>query len=451
MNIQNHLPTYAENHARLPKSYGQGFCPWVPIILSSSVTEDGNALRVSTVVPVYGTKVDMLRRVSPDEECRSDMGFDRGAPHSLYIHIPFCISKCTYCDFNSTVIKSQLVGEYLKAIENEFQLINKKYSFKTVYIGGGTPSVLDETQLSRLLNIISKYVDVFNLKEYTIEANPGTLNNEKIHILKNSHVNRVSIGIQSFNDKYLKFLGRIHTAKETKDIFLNLREKGFGNINIDLIYGYPGQTLNEWKMDLRICSRLNPEHVSAYCISYEQGTPLANLIDSGISKKLSEEEELKMYENTKDFLINNGYIHYEISNFARQGKECQHNIVYWENREYIGIGTGAFSYVNGERYCNIKDVKEYISNVKSKNSLICFSEKLSQKKRASEILIMALRMTSGISKHEFLDRSGFDLAELFGKQLSNLAQAGLITFDDERIKLTRKGLSVADSVMMEFV
>ncbi len=370
---------------------------------------------------------------------------------SLYIHIPFCISKCIYCDFNSIVMKSQIVDEYLNAIENELQAINGKYSFTTVYIGGGTPTVLNEIQLSKLLNIISKHVDVANLKEYTIEVNPGTLSDEKILALKESCIDRISIGIQSFNDKYLKLLGRIHTAKEAKDAFFSLREKGFENISIDLIYGYPTQTLSEWKTDLRECLILDPKHISAYCLTYEQGTPLVGMTDSGKLNKLSEEEELNMYEHTNDFLGNKGYKHYEISNFAKPGKECQHNTVYWENREYIGIGAGAFSYNNGERYCNIKNVKEYISAVESKKNLICFSEKLPQEKRASEILIMALRMTSGISEKEFFNRSGYNLTELFGTQLNILTQAGLINFDDERIKLTRKGLSLADSVMMEFV
>ncbi len=371
--------------------------------------------------------------------------------HSLYIHIPFCTSKCIYCDFNSITIQPDIVDEYLLAIENELQSINKRYFFKTVYIGGGTPTVLNEAQLSKLLNVVSRYIDKSKLKEYTIEANPGTLNGKKISILKNSLVNRVSIGIQSFNNDYLKLLKRIHTANEAKDIFFNLRENGFKNINIDLIYGYPGQTLNEWETDLMESSRLDPEHVSAYCLSYEQGTPLTDMIDSRIYKRLEEEEELKMYEYTNDFLSSKGYLHYEISNFAKPGKKCKHNIVYWKNEEYIGIGTGAFSFVNGKRYCNIKNVKEYISTVKSRKNLICFSEELSQKRRASEILIMSLRMTSGISKMEFFNKSGFDLLGLFGKQINGLAEAGLINFDDERIKLTRKGMSVADSVMMEFV
>ena len=370
---------------------------------------------------------------------------------SLYIHIPFCISKCIYCDFNSIIVQSQVVDEYLDAIRSELQAIKGEYYFTTVYIGGGTPTVLNEIQLSKLLNIISKHVDISNIREYTIEANPGTLNDEKILALKNSQVNRISVGVQSFNDKYLTLLGRIHSAKEAKDIFFNLRENGIENISIDMIYGYPAQTLNEWKMDLNECLKLSPVHISAYCLSYERGTPLVGMMDTGKLIRLSEEEELKMYERTNDFLSNKGYLRYEISNFAKPGRECLHNTVYWENREYVGIGAGAFSYINGERYCKIKNVKEYISTVKSKKSLICFSEKLPQEKRASEILIMAFRMTSGISKKEFFNRSGLDLTELFGKQVNMLTQAGLINFDDERIKLTRKGLTVADSVMMEFV
>ncbi len=348
-------------------------------------------------------------------------------------------------------MKSAIVDAYLMAVEDELQSINEKYTFKTVYIGGGTPTVINETQLSKLLNIVCKYVDKSEINEYTIEVNPGTLNHEKILILKDGNLNRVSIGVQSFNDKYLKFLGRIHTANEAKDTFWNLRDEGFENINIDLIYGYPGQTLNAWEMELSESSRLGPEHVSAYCLSYEQGTPLTEMVDTGIYRRLSEDEELKMFEHTKGFLSDKGYLHYEISNFAKRGKKCQHNIVYWKNMEYIGIGAGAFSYVNGKRYCNKKDVKEYISAVKSKKNLVCFSERLSHKKRASEILVMALRMTSGISQREFLNRSGFDLKELFGKQLNKLVQAGFINFDDDIIKLTSKGLPVADSVMMEFV
>lgn len=344
-----------------------------------------------------------------------------------------------------------MVEEYLGAVEYELRSRVKGYTFRTIFIGGGTPTVLHETQLERLLHIISEYTDDSKPVEYSIEVNPGTLNDRKREIVKRSHINRISLGIQTFHDIYLKMLERIHTAERAKETFFRLRESGFSNINIDLIYGYPGQTLGEWKSDLKELLRLEPDHISAYCLSYEEGTPLLRLIDSGILSRLPEEEELLMYECLKDTLEQDGFLHYEISNYARKGRECLHNITYWKNREYVGIGAGAFSYLNGERFCNIRDVKEYVSAVFSQSGLISFSEKLSRQRRASEILIMALRMTRGISRKEFVERSGFDVMDLFGQQVNRLVQADLITLEDKRVRLTPRGITLADSVMMEFV
>jgi len=375
----------------------------------------------------------------------------KNRPHALYIHIPFCVKKCIYCDFNSMRIQSELVDDYLGAIECELRSVYNGFSFTTIYIGGGTPTVLLESQLERLLDIVSKYIEKSILVEYTIEANPGTLNDGKILILKSSDINRISIGIQTFHDTYLRLLGRIHTADKAKDMFLCLRENGFKNINIDLIYGYPEQTLPEWRSDLQESMSLGADHISAYCLSYEEGTPLFGLLESEILSRLSQEEELMMYEYAEDFLGHNGFLQYEISNFAKKDKKCLHNIVYWRNMEYVGIGAGSFSYLNGERYSNIRDVKDYISTIASGRCAVNFSEKLSQQKRASEILIMALRMNCGISRKEFTDRSGFDFMELFGKKIDELVKAGLISLDDKTIRLTKKGFSVADSVMMEFV
>lgn len=344
-----------------------------------------------------------------------------------------------------------MVDEYLRAVEYELRSRVKGYVFKTIFIGGGTPTVLHETQLERLLRIVSEYIDDSQLVEYSIEVNPGTLNDRKAETVKRSHINRISLGVQTFHDTYLKLLERIHTAERAKETFLRLRESGCNNINIDLIYGYPGQTLGEWELDLKELLSLGPDHISAYCLSYEEGTPLLRLINSGILSRLEEEEELMMYECLKDTLEQNGFLHYEISNYARKGRECLHNIIYWKNGEYVGIGAGAFSYLNGERFCNIRNVKEYVSAVFSQRSLISFSEKLSRERRASEILIMALRMTRGISRKEFIDRSGFDLMDLFAQQVKRLVKADLISLDDERVRLTARGISLADSVMMEFV
>ena len=375
----------------------------------------------------------------------------KNRPHALYIHIPFCVKKCIYCDFNSVRIQSELVDDYLGAIECELRSLYNGFSFTTIYIGGGTPTVLLESQLERLLDIVSKYIKKSTLAEYTIEANPGTLNDRKILILKSSDINRISIGVQTFHDTYLRLLGRIHTADKAKDMFLCLRENGFENINIDLIYGYPKQTLPEWKSDIKKSMSLGADHISAYCLTYEEGTPLFGLLESEIMSRLSQEEELMMYEYAEDFLGRNGFLHYEISNFAKKDKKCLHNIVYWRNMEYVGIGAGSFSYLNGARFSNIRDVKDYVSAIASGRCAVNFSEKLSQQKRASEILIMALRMTCGISRKDFIDRSGFDFMELFGQKIDEMVKAGLLILDDKTIRLTKKGFTVADSVMMEFV
>ncbi len=344
-----------------------------------------------------------------------------------------------------------MVEEYLDAMEGELRLRGKGNTFRTIFIGGGTPTILHESQLERLLCVVSEYIDDSQLVEYSIEINPGTLNDKKIKILKGSRINRISLGIQTFHDGYLKLLERIYTSERAKETFLSLRENGFNNINIDLIYGYPGQTLAEWDVDLKESLRLEPDHISAYCLSYEEGTPLFKLIDSGVLSRLEEEDELMMYECLKATLRQKGFLHYEISNFAEKGKECLHNIVYWKNMEYVGIGAGAFSYLDGERFSNIRDVKDYISAVSYGKGLVSFTEKLSRERRASEILIMALRMTSGISRKEFVDRSGYDIMDLFEQQVNSLLSADLINLDDKRVRLTARGILVADSVMMEFL
>ncbi|GJQ60042.1 MAG: coproporphyrinogen III oxidase [Candidatus Scalindua sp.] len=344
-----------------------------------------------------------------------------------------------------------MVEEYLRAIEIELRTRAKGETFKTIFIGGGTPTVLDETQLERLFRIVSEYFEDSQLVEYSIEVNPGTLNDRKIEILKRSHINRISLGVQTFHDTYLKLLKRIHTSDRAKETFFSLRENGFSNINIDLIYGYPGQILGEWELDLKESLLLEPDHVSAYCLSYEEGTPLVHLIDSGTLSRLDEDKELEMYDYLKHTLTKSGFVHYEISNYAKNGKECLHNLIYWKNREYVGIGPGAFSYLNGERFSNIRNVKDYLSAVSSKRSVISFSEKLSPERRASETLIMALRLIRGISRKEFFDRSGFDVMDLFKEQVNDLVKADLICLDNKRVRLTKRGVSFADSVMMEFV
>ncbi|MGR3178948.1 MAG: radical SAM family heme chaperone HemW [Candidatus Anammoxibacter sp.] len=370
---------------------------------------------------------------------------------ALYIHIPFCARKCNYCDFNSIEYENSIVDAYINAIEKELDLIRDKYVFRTIYIGGGTPTVLNGNQLKELLNLINGCIDHRELIEYTVEANPGTLSKEKIHILKNNLVNRISLGAQSFNDAHLKTLGRIHTSKNTYNTYSLLRENGFSNINIDLIFGIPYQTVKEWQDDLNLAISLNPEHISTYSLTYENGTVFDKLLSRGVYQKINESDELDMYKSAISLLTNNGFTHYEISNFAKEGNDSLHNLVYWKNQEYIGIGPGACSFINGRRVSNEKDVVKYIQNVDTHKDNTTFSENLPPREHASETLIMGLRMKSGISNNRFLRQTGYQFADIFNTQMSELRKMGFINSNNGRLSLTEKGLFVADSVMMEFL
>lgn len=376
---------------------------------------------------------------------------DRKPIESIYIHIPFCKRKCNYCSFNSVKYDSALVDAYIDAIGNEIDLISDKYAFKTIYLGGGTPTVLNSNQLRRLLNLINRSIYSSKVVEYTVEANPGTLNNEKISILKENLVNRISLGVQSFNDAHLRTLSRIHTNLQTVQTYALLRENGFNNINIDLIFGIPSQNIKEWKDDLHFAISLDPEHISTYSLTYEDGTVFKELIQRGGLQKIAESNALDMYKLAIGELTRSGFTHYEISNFAKKEKSSLHNIVYWKNQGYVGIGAGACSFVSGRRSSNETDVKQYIQNV-SKNLTNTISyECLPPEEHAAETIIMGLRMLAGISNNRFQEQTGYILSDMYSKQISVLKKAGYLSLTDNRLRLTEKGLYVADSVMMEFL
>lgn len=370
---------------------------------------------------------------------------------ALYIHIPFCIKKCAYCNFNSIKYQSNIADSYLKALEKEIDSIKGQYVFKSVYIGGGTPTVLNEKQFKYLLNIIDRCIGSGELKEYTIEANPGAINQGKIKILKDSRVNRISLGVQTFDNCLLKTLGRIHANNHTLQTFSMLRETGFNNINLDLIFGIPLQTVKRWENDLQFAISMNPEHISTYSLTYENGTKFKDLLSIGAIEKIRESDELEMYKSAINLLTNSGFEHYEISNFAKKGKKSLHNMVYWKNQGYAGIGAGAFSFINGKRKSNEANVDKYIENVNTHKENVTFSEHLTPKEHAAETVIMGLRMRSGISDSRFLRQTGFRFADLFNNQLSWLKETGFINLKDHRLTLTVKGLYVADSVMAEFL
>ncbi len=372
-------------------------------------------------------------------------------PNALYVHIPFCARKCIYCDFNSIVSESKTIDRYLRALEKELNSLRDQYVFKTVYIGGGTPTVLAETQLEKLLCSVIRSIPTPEIIEYTVEANPGTLTVNKVGLLKEYLVNRVSLGVQSFQDRELKFLGRIHSSNDARNAFTLLRMAGFENINVDLIFGCPEQTLDDWNKDLKAVVELNPEHISTYALTYEEGTSITKDLNNEFIHKLDECVELEMYKTAINYLTHNSYNHYEISNFAKAGYECLHNHVYWRNTGYVGVGAGAYSFINGVRTSNEKNVFEYIDRINKNNSVKSFSECLCQDQFASETVIMSLRLRQGISNVDFYNRFGRKIEDQFGYQMERLIEDGLISYEDEKLKLTEKGLYIADTVLAEFV
>ncbi|MCP4364514.1 MAG: radical SAM family heme chaperone HemW [Planctomycetes bacterium] len=379
-------------------------------------------------------------------------------PNALYIHVPFCVKRCSYCDFNSSVYQTKIADRYIAALEKELESV-ADYPYKTVYIGGGTPTAFGEKQLGRMLSAVSGLPGARRIEEYTVEVNPGTVNPKKLALLKDGGVNRVSLGVQSFSERGLGLLGRAHSRKDALDAFHTLRQGGFDNLSVDLIFGWPGQTPGEWVEDLAGAVALGPEHISAYCLSVERGTPLARDIRSGRIPAPDEAVQLDMLKKTMSFLTSAGagYRRYEISNFARRGRRCRHNINYWKNLPYAGIGAGAVSYLDGRRSSNVRDVLRYVTRIEAKagsvtrSSARTFRERLTPRRRAAETVIMSLRMTSGIGERDFAGRTGFSLLELYGDVIDRLCRLGLLSMRQNRLRLTRKGLFVADSVMMEFL
>lgn len=372
-------------------------------------------------------------------------------PNALYIHIPFCARKCRYCDFNSVVSESDTINLYIDTLESELRALGDRYVFETFYIGGGTPSILSEAQLEKLLHAVIRHVPSSGIQEFTVEANPGTLTRHKARLLKEYLVNRISLGVQSFQERRLSFLGRIHSGNDARDAFALLREVGFRNINIDLIFGHPGQSPDDWESDLQAALELSPEHISTYALTYEEGTSLTEDLENGVIQELDEYTALEMYKTSIRCLAQDGYNHYEISNFAKQGRECVHNLVYWKNLGYVGVGAGAFSFIDGVRTSNEKDISKYIDGINKHTRTKPFRENLALNQCASETVVMSLRLRRGISNTDFYKRFGYNIEDQFREQIHGLSKDGLVSYEDERLKLTEKGLFIADTVMAEFV
>ncbi|MCM8786572.1 MAG: radical SAM family heme chaperone HemW [Candidatus Omnitrophica bacterium] len=370
----------------------------------------------------------------------------------LYIHIPFCKNKCIYCNFYSIVYRKQSATEYINILKK--QLSNLNQNFSTIYIGGGTPTILDFLELKALLYSLRKFIK--NANEITIEANPESLNVDKVKLFIDEGVNRISIGAQSFNDKKLERLGRMHSSYQAKTAISLCKKYGFKNINIDLIFGVFGETYPIWKKDLLEVIKLAPSHVSIYMLTYEKNTPLYKQLQKKLILQMDEELVVKMYKFAINFLEKNGFCQYEISNFAKRNYFCQHNINYWENNPYTGLGPSAFSYNDGVRAKNISCLKEYIEKVKKNENFIAFSEKLKPIRRAKETASLKIRTIEGIDFDWFYKKTGFDFLVLEKEALRMLIKNRLIRYricnDPAKNKLkvgiclTKKGLLFSDTV-----
>lgn len=369
---------------------------------------------------------------------------------SLYIHIPFCKQKCFYCDFPSYASIDYLREDYVKALCKEIEEKAINYKIKSIFIGGGTPSYLETKEIAKLLKTISK-LDLEEGLEFTMECNPGALAEEKLKTMIDGGVNRISMGLQAVQNSLLKDIGRIHTFKEFTENFNLARKVGFKNINVDLMFGLPNQSFDEWKESLEIISSLNPEHISAYSLIVEEGTAFYKLWEKNKLILPSEEDERRMYSETKEILKAKGYHQYEISNYSKEGYECYHNKVYWESKNYLGVGSASTSFIDGKRIKNIENVKAYIDGIMDDKSIVLEENENSKEDNIEEFVFMGLRMIEGISKEEFKRRFKLDIYEIYSKEIKKNIENGLLLEVGDRLKLTEKGIEFSNSVMSDFI
>lgn len=370
----------------------------------------------------------------------------------IYVHIPFCKRKCDYCDFISYSNKDSKIEEYIEAVKKEIELQKIKSEITTVYIGGGTPSYIDSKLIKEIMAELQNK-NVSKDAEITIEVNPGTVTLEKLKDYKDAGINRLSIGLQTTKDELLKQIGRIHNFEQFVETYKMARKVGFQNINVDLMLGLPNQRIKDLKESLESIIQLIPEHISVYSLIVEDGTPIANKIQNGELELPNEDLERNMYWYVKNTLELNGYKHYEISNFAKQGYESKHNMNCWNQKEYIGIGIAAHSYRDITRYSNTKNLGEYIRNVQNKkierNRIIHEIQKEDDTKK--EYMLLGLRQIDGVRISKFKEKFGDNPIYLFRNELKKLSDENLISVDEDNIKLTNKGIDLANLVWEEFV
>ena len=371
----------------------------------------------------------------------------------LYLHMPFCVRKCAYCDFLSFPSGAKTQRMYAKRLMEDIGVMGKRYGeipVETIFIGGGTPSVPDSGLIVEIMEHVRHAFHVADGAEISMEANPGTVTREKLTDYRKAGINRLSFGLQSANDRELKLLGRIHTWAEFLESFTLARECGFANLNIDLMSALPGQTCESWKETLSRVTDLDPEHISAYSLIIEEGTPFGERYGSEEGRKLlpDEDSEREMYHETKRFLKDCGYERYEISNYAKPGRECRHNIGYWTGVPYLGLGLGASSYLDGCRFTLNPDMKQYLEE---KPGMFTDIEKLTKKDMEEEFFYVGLRMTAGVSLSEFERRFGISAKEVYPGLMETFVKEKAARFEGDRFVLTDYGLDVSNYIMAQFL
>jgi oxygen-independent coproporphyrinogen-3 oxidase len=370
----------------------------------------------------------------------------------IYIHIPFCKSKCIYCDFYSVAGQNDRIENFVDALIREIEICSVKttdWVFDTIFIGGGTPSLLNAHQMGKIIDTLNNKYDLNNVKEFTIEANPGEAPKEKLIHFKSLGINRLSIGVQSFKLDLLQFLSRIHSAEDVFRTFQSARAAGFENINCDLIYNIPRQSLEDWQDDLNTLTKLAPEHISAYSLTVEQNTKLFELVQNKTVKMPIDELHQQFNSITCSTLQKNNYVQYEISNYSKSNKECLHNLHYWENDFYLGFGPSAHGYDGNKRWNNFSNLDIYISLIENDKSLIETFDDMTEIKRINEIIGFGLRMTKGFK----ISRIPLNLINRFQKQLAQtqIKFPKIIIEENNRIKLTQEGMNFADAIAVELM
>ena len=370
-------------------------------------------------------------------------------PRAAYIHIPFCAHHCGYCDFAVTAGQDQLIDLYLEALGLEFAGLGEPQPVETIFLGGGTPTYLSVPQLERLLTDVRKWLmgtEPHTVAEFSIESTPDSITPEKIAVLADFGVNRISIGVQTFQAHLLPVLDRIHAAEQIAPAIKMARQR-MPHLSLDLIFGIPGQTLAEWDADLQEAIALGSDHLSTYGLTYEKGTPIWKQRERGQIRAQDEEREREMYLLAIDRLTAAGFEHYEISNFARPGCRCRHNEIYWANHAYYGFGVGAARYVQGHRELNVRNTKDYIRKMFAGESPTFQTEYLEDEERARETMAIQLRHCDGIDREAFHLQTDFHIDRLEGAKIAQYVQLGLLEDTGQRIRLTREGKCVADGIV----